>query len=67
VAITMDVAPSQGTPLQVSLDGQWVPVGLAFPGAEVVVAEPLDAGIHLLSVTSTGGRVVPGRFRLLPE
>jgi len=67
VAITFDVAPSQGAPLQVSLDGQLVPVGPALPGAEVIVGAPLDAGIHLLSVTSSGGRVAPGRFRLLPE
>ncbi len=67
LAITMDVAPSQGTPVQVSLDGHAVPVGLALPGDEVVVAEPFEAGIHLVSVTSSGGRVAPGRFRLLPE
>ncbi len=67
LTITFDVAPVQGAPLQVSLDGQSLPVGPAIPGSEVVVAEPLAGGIHVLSVTSSSGRVVPGRFRLLPE
>ena len=67
LALTFDVAPGQGAALEVSLDGQFMPVGAASPGAEVVVAEPLAAGMHVLSVSSTGGRVMPGRFRLLAE
>lgn len=66
LAITFDVAPSQGAALQVSLDGQTVAAPPASPSVEVVIPEPLEAGIHLLSVTSSSGsRVVPGRFRLL--
>lgn len=67
LAITFDEAPGQGAPLEVSLDGQLVGVGAASRGAEVVVAEPLAAGMHVLSVSPIGGRVMPGRFRLLAD
>lgn len=69
LAIALDAVSGQGAPLQVSLDGRTVPASPANPGAEVIVPEPLEEGLHLLSVTSaSGGRIVPGRFRLLaPE
>lgn len=67
LAVTFDAAPARGIALQVTLDGQSVPSGFATQGEEVLLLEPLEAGIHVLSVApSSGGRVVPGRFRLLP-
>ncbi len=67
LAVTFDAAGARGVALQATLDGQSVPAGFAAPGEEVVLLEPLDAGIHVLSVAPSGaGRAVPGQFRLLP-
>lgn len=67
LVVAFDVAPAQGGFVEVSLDGESLPTTPVPPAGEVVIAQPLGAGIHILSVTSPGmGRVVPGRFRLLP-
>lgn len=68
LALAFTVAPPQGAALLVSLDGQAIPVGPATFSQEVIVAAPVEAGVHVLVVSSAGGgRVVPGPFRLLGE
>ncbi len=68
LAVSLDVVPTAGAVVQVSLDGATVALAPVSPDAMLHVATRVPRGPHLLEVeTIAGERVVPGQVELIKE
>jgi hypothetical protein len=68
LAVSLDVVPTAGAVVQVSLDGATVALAPVSPDARLEVTTHVARGPHLLEVwTLSGGRVVPGQVELIKE
>jgi hypothetical protein len=68
LAVGLDVVPTAGAVVQVSLDGATVAVVPVRAGARLEVTTHVARGPHLLEVeTIAGERAVPGKVELIAE
>ena len=68
LAVSLDVVPTAGAAVRVSMDGSTVALAPVSPDAMLHVATRVPRGPHLLEVeTIAGERVMPGQVELIKE
>jgi hypothetical protein len=68
LAVSLDVVPTAGAVVQISVDGATVAVAPVRADSRLYITTHVARGPHLLEVeTLAGGRVVPGQVELIKE